>query len=236
MWRWHWRGAMVPYTDSSSLSGGKGGKNGKGGGMGKTYDGNENGKHEAKGGGKKGGGKKGGGKNQKGAGGSKKFDGNCHHCGKYGHRKFECRTLDKEMADMKVKAGIGRGAPLAPGTLNEVGATDDGTWQWADDTAQELQDSAGAEWSLGIYAVRKDVPPSGIAVDCPGNDSKPPMASPALLSIAPETTASRLWPRRPCCRLPRKRQQAAYGLSGFAVDCPGRDSKNSRRPGGGWPP
>jgi hypothetical protein len=91
------------------------------------------------------------------------FDGTCNHCGKYGHRKFECRTLDKEMADMKVKAGIGRGAPLAPGTLNEVGATDDGTWQWADDTAQELQDSAGAEWSLGIYAVRKDVPPSGIS-------------------------------------------------------------------------
>ena len=59
---------------------------------------------------------------------------------------------------MKVKAGIGRGAPLAPGTLNEVGATDDGTWQWADDTAQELQDSAGAEWSLGIHAVRKDIP------------------------------------------------------------------------------
>ena len=87
------------------------------------------------------------------------FDGTCNHCGKYGHRKFECRTLDKEMADMKVKAGIGRGAPLAPGTLNEVGATDDGTWQWADDTAQELQDSTGAEWSLGIGAVRKDVPP-----------------------------------------------------------------------------
>ena len=126
---------------------------------------------------------------------------------------------------MKVKAGIGRGAPLAPGTLNEVGATDDGTWQWADDTAQELQDSAGAEWSLGIYAVRKDVPPSGIsnaatvhrrksvaldaglAVDCPGND------------------ISRLWPLRPCCRLPRKRQQAAYGLAGLAVDCPGNDSK-----------
>ena len=74
------------------------------------------------------------------------------------------------MADKKAKAGIGRGAPLAPGTLNEVGATDDGTWQWADDTAQELQDSTGAEWSLGapgIHAVRKDVPPSRAAAAAP---------------------------------------------------------------------
>jgi hypothetical protein len=68
----------------------KGGKNGKGGGKGKTYDGNENGKHEAKGGGEKGGGKKGGGKNQKGAGGSKKIDGNFRHCGKYGHLEIDC--------------------------------------------------------------------------------------------------------------------------------------------------
>jgi hypothetical protein len=27
-----------------------------------------------------------------------KFDGTCHHCGKYGHRKVECRALDAEMA------------------------------------------------------------------------------------------------------------------------------------------
>ena len=123
---------------------GKGKDNGKGQGKGPHT-------HAAPGG-------AGGGKSA-GKGRTGHFDGTCNHCGKYGHRKFECRTLDKEMADMKVKAGVGRGAPLAPGTLNEVGATDDGTWQWADDTAQKLQDSTGAEWSLGIGAVRKDVPP-----------------------------------------------------------------------------
>ncbi len=69
----------------------KGGKKGKSGGKGKTHDGNEGGKYEAKGGQSKGNGKKdGGGKSQRGAGGSKKFDGNCRHCGKYGHREVDC--------------------------------------------------------------------------------------------------------------------------------------------------
>jgi hypothetical protein len=33
-----------------------------------------------------------------GKGGKSTFEGSCHHCGKYGHRKNECRTLDAEMA------------------------------------------------------------------------------------------------------------------------------------------
>jgi hypothetical protein len=47
-------------------------------------------------GGKKGG--KSGGKGDPGKGGKGgTFDGTCHHCGKYGHRKNECRSLDAEM-------------------------------------------------------------------------------------------------------------------------------------------
>ncbi len=39
----------------------------------------------------------GGGKGGKGG----TFDGTCHHCGKYGHRKNECRFLDAELAKQR---------------------------------------------------------------------------------------------------------------------------------------
>ena len=33
--------------------------------------------------------------------GKGRFEGTCNHCGKYGHRKRECRALDAEMAMLR---------------------------------------------------------------------------------------------------------------------------------------
>jgi hypothetical protein len=35
------------------------------------------------------------------------FDGTCHHCGKYGHRKVECRALDAEMSKNRALNNVG---------------------------------------------------------------------------------------------------------------------------------
>ena len=47
---------------------------------------------------------KGGGKGGKGFG---KFEGECSHCGKYGHRKRDCWELDKLMGDFRAGKGNG---------------------------------------------------------------------------------------------------------------------------------
>ena len=67
---------------------------------------------QQKGGGEKG--DKGGGKGGKGKDGGKgavsQFQGYCNHCGAWGHRKSECRKLDREMA----AKGKGRGGNINP--------------------------------------------------------------------------------------------------------------------------
>jgi hypothetical protein len=100
------------------------------------------------------------------------FQGICNHCHIWGHRKTDCRKLDKELAakgGSKGKAG-GKGSPTggkgpaaAAATLAEVGADDD---HWAG----ELLDSAIAgaaaefdEWDFAHAAVcslRADTAPA----------------------------------------------------------------------------
>ena len=65
------------------------------------------------------------------------FDGNCNHCGKYGHRKNACRQLDREMAEK------GKG-------IREVGAEDE---------AEEQDNQQSGDWTLGtMWAITKDPP------------------------------------------------------------------------------
>ena len=59
-----------------------------------------------KGGGNGKGSQKGGGK---GKSWGKGFDGNCSHCGKYGHRLNECRIKDKEMEEWRASKGKSQG-------------------------------------------------------------------------------------------------------------------------------
>ena len=82
------------------------------------------------------GGSKGGGKGDGKSGGKGDvFDGNCNHCGKYGHRKNACRQLDLEMAEK------GKG-------IREVGAEDE---------AEEQDNQQSGDWTLGtMWAITKD--------------------------------------------------------------------------------
>ena len=56
----------------------------------------------------------GGGGGGKSGGGGKGdfFDGLCNHCGKYGHRKMQCRQLDQEMGAVRAAKGKGKGKGL----------------------------------------------------------------------------------------------------------------------------
>ncbi len=114
------------------------------------------GKGLSKGGGKgKGGGDKGGGAS---------FQGHCHHCGIWGHRKHECNRLTAELAAKgKGDKGGGKGGKGGAGgknPLNEVAAAVDGDGaddDWAGDGAEDLAAEAwsfdsliasvGAEWA-----------------------------------------------------------------------------------------
>mgnify|MGYP002809412955 CR=1 FL=1 len=91
------------------------------------------------------------------------FQGICNHSHIWGHRKTECRKLDKELAakgGSKGKAGgkggptDGKGPPSAAATLAEVGADD----HWAGDLLDGALAGAAAEldeWALGgaIYSL-----------------------------------------------------------------------------------
>ena len=103
-------------------------------------------------GGTKGSGKAGGKSNGK---GDDFFDGNCHHCGKYGHRKIACRLLDREMAAKRADGkGKGRG-------LNEIIDDEEEPWQ----AGAEVNNETEAEWSFGIGCVSKGWPDAAAAPD-----------------------------------------------------------------------
>jgi hypothetical protein len=104
------RSAEGDWDAVNALSGalfalGKGKSKGKSKGGGKDYT-----KGAPKGGYGKGGGKHydeygGKGKGYDGGKGGRTFEGNCNYCGKYGHRKSECKALDAEIA----RKGKGKG-------------------------------------------------------------------------------------------------------------------------------
>jgi hypothetical protein len=82
------------------------------------------------------------------------FDGLCNHCGKHGHRKFQCRTLDKELA----AKGKGKGLRL-------LAAEEDGQ---REEDAEAAEGEEGEEWCLGgtMYSLEKEgvpEPPSRFA-------------------------------------------------------------------------
>jgi hypothetical protein len=85
----------------------------------------------------------------KGGGAGAGFQGNCNHCGNWGHRRSECRKLDQELKQKggakgdkgagkggKGKKG-GKGPPADP--LMECAADEDGDWA-------ETLDAEGEEW------------------------------------------------------------------------------------------
>jgi hypothetical protein len=93
------------------------------------------------------------------------FQGNCNHCGIWGHRKNECRKLDKELGDAGgAKGGAGgakgagkggkggkggpkggKGPPAAP--INECAA--DGSADWAAELGAGAETADYDEWYLG---------------------------------------------------------------------------------------
>jgi hypothetical protein len=102
----------------------------------------------------KGGGGKGG---PKGKSGDSDFNGTCHHCGMWGHRKSNCMRLDTEMAKKGAKGGKGgpkggKGPYLAE--CAEEAAYDEGLG------AELGDDITGEEWYFehGISSVRAAAP------------------------------------------------------------------------------
>jgi hypothetical protein len=68
--------------------------------------------------------------------GSAEFNGVCHHCGIWGHRRSDCRRLDTEMT--KKGGGKGKGGPKGgKGPIMECAEDDDGP---------EIDDLAGEAW------------------------------------------------------------------------------------------
>ena len=115
--------------------------------------------------GRKGFGKGSPGKGDKGAGksseGNAEFNGVCHHCGIWGHRRSDCRRLDTEMGKKgggKSDKGGGKGSKGGPkggkGPLMECAAEDD----WVGELRGN-DDLAGEEWYFDstIGSVRADV-------------------------------------------------------------------------------
>ena len=94
----------------------------------------------------KGDGGKGKGKNK----GGDYFEGWCNHCGKYGHKKQQCRTLDREMAEKGKGKGKGKGLYSTEKGEEQEGGQDD-------------DDKAGMEWWMGeeksIYILQKNPGP-----------------------------------------------------------------------------
>ena len=68
--------------------------------------------------------------------GGEAFDGYCHHCGGYGHRKAQCKHLDLEMAAKGKGKGKGKGRDKGKGK----GLYYSGPWEEPgeeDETCQE---------------------------------------------------------------------------------------------------
>ncbi len=85
----------------------------------------------------------------KGAEGNAEFNGVCHHCGIWGHRRQECRRLDTEMAKKgggKGDKGGGKGGKGGPkggkGPIMECAAEDD----WTGEGLAGDEDLAGEAW------------------------------------------------------------------------------------------
>jgi hypothetical protein len=104
-------------------------------------------------------------------GGGETFQGVCNHCGKWGHRRQDCRKLTAELEALgkgKGKSG-GKGGPTGgkgpPATLAEVGADDN----WAGDMLTGAIAGAAAEfdeWDFATAAVcslRADTAPGKTA-------------------------------------------------------------------------
>ncbi len=118
---------------------------------------------------------KSGGKPAAAAGGAG-FQGNCNHCGMWGHRRSECRRLDKDLAekggakgDKGGKSGKGgKGGPKggkgpSADPLHEVAPGDEGDWA-ATLAAAGDGDYADEEWGFGALASLTPwghVPPRG---------------------------------------------------------------------------
>ena len=112
---------------------------------------------KGKGKGKKGGLGKGGPKGAKGA--PKVFDGECNHCGAWGHRLADCRKLSAELAKGggKGKKELGKGGK---GPINELAAEDD----WSGDGLGGGDDLADDEWNFHslIASVSAAPPPQAV--------------------------------------------------------------------------
>eukprot|EP00435_Cladocopium_sp_Y103_P027470 s353_g6.t1 len=92
----------------------------------------------------------------------KKFNGECSHCGKWGHKKADCRILAKEKAKRENEKGKGTNAvaagPSSPsGTTGSTNAVyywvdpDDGRKPWADEEAEdEFKDRT---WVMMVHEV-----------------------------------------------------------------------------------
>ena len=100
---------------------------GKGGGKGQSN-------WNAPSGGQGGGAQEGGGKDG-GTGGQ--FPGNCVHCGKYGHKKSECRALDREMQQRRAGGGDRVQNVETPEGEEQLG------------TAGQDEETAGERWWMG---------------------------------------------------------------------------------------
>jgi hypothetical protein len=101
-------------------------KGGYGKGGGKSYD-EYNGKGRGYDGGK---------------GGSRTFEGHCNYCGKYGHRKSECKTLDAEMARKGKGKGKGKGKAA-------YGLSEEGEFEMKDGKEDPPETSEDEEWWVG---------------------------------------------------------------------------------------
>ena len=89
------------------------------------------------------------GSSQKGQG-PVKFDGTCNHCGKYGHRKSECRALDAEMARLRGTGGKGLHNMDGEDTVEQPGESE---------TAEhgEQQGEGGDLWWMGAaYSLTRE--------------------------------------------------------------------------------
>jgi hypothetical protein len=124
-------------------SGGKGGKGVKGGYGGKGGYQGDYGKgsyHDSKGGGKG------------------TFDGICHHCNAYGHRKSQCRKLDQELA----ARGKGGGKKGGGKSLNYAGAEENWFEEGVNEQTATTQDKGQetqpeSEWWVGAtFSLRRE--------------------------------------------------------------------------------
>jgi hypothetical protein len=112
------------------------------------------------------GGAKGGGK---GKGGT--FNGNCNHCGKFGHRASECYQKDKDMNEYR--KGLGKGGGKGPGGkgYGGKGPQQKGGWgkggayslggqdSWGENQQDDWWKSSNKSWTLSLEKMPIEKPP-----------------------------------------------------------------------------